>query len=602
MENNDRVIKAGNIQLHYNNASLRRITLPGREMLRMITFALRDEDWRTIPLKIINESFKCNEDHFAIEIHASNTWLDQEVLDWICTISGSKQQEIVFEIRGVFLKDFKSNRAGFCVLHPIKESIGQPFEIGHPDGHTTTGRFPKYISPDQVAMNISKFNWTTKDEIVAEMQFEGEVFEMEDQRNWTDASFKTYCTPLALPFPVQRKKGDKIWQKVLFKTNTLVIEPQVETGVKINFDLNEKFPLPSLGTCLPIDRDQRLPSTKFQLNSLLSVLRVDILWGSVDWQSEMEEIVAFAKMQNVKIHPVLHYTEGDMLLLVQDLGNLIEKDMLFSISILQWQRVTPEATFLQNATTVLRQYFSGIKIGTGTKNYFTQLNRNRPPVDNVDFVFYSANPQVHAFDNLTLVENIEGMSATAESCRAIYSTKPIFMSPLTLVPRFNPDATSVAEYEKLKYDYPSDKRQKEEFLSAWTLGCISVLARERIQHIDLYELFGSRGFFSGYKPDPVFHFLLRIYGKNNITLFETESLAPLQFCSLGIQCEEGTFILLGNLTNDSIQIEKEGLEGFQLTWSNKKNRIPSSSAKEARRFDRHIALTSFECIELLLEK
>ena len=30
---------------------------------------------------------------------------------------------------------------------------------------------------------------------------EGDTFEMEDQRNWTDASYKTYVRPLALPWP-----------------------------------------------------------------------------------------------------------------------------------------------------------------------------------------------------------------------------------------------------------------------------------------------------------------------------------------------------------------------------------------------------------------
>jgi len=33
------------------------------------------------------------------------------------------------------------------------------------------------------------------------ISFEGDVFETEDQRNWTDASFKTYCPPLRLPYP-----------------------------------------------------------------------------------------------------------------------------------------------------------------------------------------------------------------------------------------------------------------------------------------------------------------------------------------------------------------------------------------------------------------
>ena len=30
---------------------------------------------------------------------------------------------------------------------------------------------------------------------------EGDAWEMEDHRNWLDASFKTYVRPLALPYP-----------------------------------------------------------------------------------------------------------------------------------------------------------------------------------------------------------------------------------------------------------------------------------------------------------------------------------------------------------------------------------------------------------------
>ena len=39
---------------------------------------------------------------------------------------------------------------------------------------------------------------------------EGETFETEDQRNWSDASFKTYGTPLHLPFPVEVEEGTRV--------------------------------------------------------------------------------------------------------------------------------------------------------------------------------------------------------------------------------------------------------------------------------------------------------------------------------------------------------------------------------------------------------
>ena len=42
----------------------------------------------------------------------------------------------------------------------------------------------------------------------------GYSFEMEDPRNWSDASFKTYVRPLAEPWPYTMPKGQSFTQKV----------------------------------------------------------------------------------------------------------------------------------------------------------------------------------------------------------------------------------------------------------------------------------------------------------------------------------------------------------------------------------------------------
>ena len=41
-------------------------------------------------------------------------------------------------------------------------------------------------------------------------RMEGDAFEMEDQRNWLDASYKTYVRPLALPWPYTIGKGEQL--------------------------------------------------------------------------------------------------------------------------------------------------------------------------------------------------------------------------------------------------------------------------------------------------------------------------------------------------------------------------------------------------------
>ncbi len=43
---------------------------------------------------------------------------------------------------------------------------------------------------------------------------EGDAWEMEDHRNWLDASFKTYVRPLALPYPYTLKAGSSVTQTV----------------------------------------------------------------------------------------------------------------------------------------------------------------------------------------------------------------------------------------------------------------------------------------------------------------------------------------------------------------------------------------------------
>jgi hypothetical protein len=43
---------------------------------------------------------------------------------------------------------------------------------------------------------------------------------MEDQRNWTDASFKSYGTPLELPHPVEISEGTRVKQSVSVRLAT----------------------------------------------------------------------------------------------------------------------------------------------------------------------------------------------------------------------------------------------------------------------------------------------------------------------------------------------------------------------------------------------
>jgi D-apionolactonase len=109
-------------------------------------------------------------------------------------------------------------------------------------------------------------------------------------------------------------------------------------------------------------------------------------------------------------------------------------------------------------------------------------------------VCYSINPQVHAFDNQSLVETLATQADTVTSTRAFAGTLPIYVSPVTLQPRFNPNATG-PEPEPAPGELPSsvDPRQMSLFGAGWTLGSVKYLAQAGAAAITYYETTGWRG-------------------------------------------------------------------------------------------------------------
>ena len=89
----------------------------------------------------------------------------------------------------------------------------------------------------------------------------------------------------------------------------------------------------------------------------------------------------------------------------------------------------------------LAGYDPAALIGGGTNANFTELNRARPPVEALDLLCYSINPQVHAFDNASLAETLAAQAATVASARQFAGGLPLAITPVTLRPRFNPNAT-----------------------------------------------------------------------------------------------------------------------------------------------------------------
>ncbi|HYI94140.1 MAG TPA: hypothetical protein VEX68_11390, partial [Bryobacteraceae bacterium] len=163
----------------------------------------------------------------------------------------------------------------------------------------------------------------------------------------------------------------------------------------------------------------------------------------------------------------------------------------------------------------------GATLGAGTNIYFTELNRERPPVNLLDAVCYSINPQVHAFDDASIMENLEGQAHTVRSARKIIGDKWLAVTPVTLRPRFNPNGGSDPSAR-------IDPRQKTPTGAAWTLGSYKYLAETGADSVTYYELTGPAGLLDGDDVFPlynVFRQMAELAGGDIVPLQSSNPLA-----------------------------------------------------------------------------
>ena len=223
----------------------------------------------------------------------------------------------------------------------------------------------------------------------------------------------------------------------------------------------------------------------------------------------------------------------------------------------------------------LSGYDPAALIGGGTNANFTDLNRARPPIDALDLVCYSINPQVHAFDNASLAETLAAQAVTVASARQFAGGLPLAITPITLLPRFNPNATA-PEPAPAPGELPRqvDVRQMSLFGAGWTAGSLKYLCASGAASLTYYETSGWRGVMelaSGAPlPErfrslpggvfPLYHVLADIgeFAGGEIVL--SDSSEPLRVEGLALRKGTATRIVLASLiaTPQRVRIQHGG--------------------------------------------
>ena len=250
-------MRAGHLGAELKGADLVEVRWGALEIATAVQVTVRDERWGTVRPTVRRANVRENADGFRVDIDA----VHGDDFSWNGTVTGSADGTLDVAMDGTAERDFVYRRIGICVLHPWETYVGARFEASGVDVRTA-GVFPREIAPqphvdgEYLAMVPAFARLEVVFDHGARTYFafagEDDGWELEDQRNWTDASFKTYPTPLRRSVPRTLHRGERLRQTLRIRILGDAMPPEAEDGpVVLNVGGPGERTAPSVGLTAP---------------------------------------------------------------------------------------------------------------------------------------------------------------------------------------------------------------------------------------------------------------------------------------------------------------------------------------------------------------
>jgi hypothetical protein len=616
-----KTLRAGPLTCELEAGNLRYVRVAGIEAMRAIAYIVRDKDWGTYNPKIANLKVGQGADSFEVSYDAVCKDASQE-WRYRATITGRSDGTLEFKAQGEAITDFLTNRTGFVLLHPIEGVAGRPVEVLHTDGSRARSTFPELIDPMCPFQDIRALTHEVLPGVRVTCAMQGDAFEMEDHRNWNDASYKTYVRPLAKPWPYTIPAGQSDEQAV-----TLTISgeaPRVASGgerAPITVQVGaESGTMPAIGISLrpehgpatravadlvrqigpqflvcPFDSriaDGHVPAGRIG-GATHSTFPFDARLGGRGAVMALFQAMAEATGAELVLEAVLACRDADgkasadLEIMRRDVARVRQAAVDAGVAFARVAvspacdlkctlpgSVWPPCPPLEAIYDAARAAFPGTPIGGGMFSYFTELNRKRPPVEGLDFVVHTTCPIVHACDDRTVMENLEALPHIVRSTRAFIDGKPYHVGPSSIGARDNPygaAATPNPHNGRVALAF-MDPRQRGLLGAAWYLGYVAHLARGQVDAVALAAPVGEFGLIYQKMPYaqpwfdeqgagvyPAYHVLRGLAAGAGQAQLETSPSNGALVQAVAWRESAGTVLWLANLTGEAQPVAITGL-------------------------------------------
>ncbi|MFL5927027.1 MAG: hypothetical protein ACJ77E_08840, partial [Gaiellaceae bacterium] len=501
-----------------------------------------------------------------------------------------------------------------CIHHPFRETAGRLFR-GRAPTTPVGGALPYFIGPQinlpDEGWDLPLFEPVTWLEIDlprgerVRFDFEGDLFEMEDQRNWTDGSFKTSSTPASLGYHHEIERGGRVRQRLAFRVEGTTGAPRPRRAPTATVRVGEQtgVVVPPIGLGSASGR----PLTEREVERLRALrpahLRVDLRPDDLD---ALDRATREAASLDCALEVAL-FANGDEVFVAAVLDAVRSAAAPLSRLL-----VLDDATEVTPVDVVdrIRAAARDLRVGGGTNIYFNELNRNRPDPGRMAVVAYSMNPQIHAFDELSLVEALEAQAETVRSAHVFCGATPIAVTPITLRPRFNAVATVDEAAGEAALPWEVDPRQASLFGAAWTLGSVAALAPTGVESLTYFETTGPRGVLECEEPPlaafpstggqvfPLYHVLGDACELQGAEILDSVTDDPLSVASLAVRgADDGVTLLLANLEARPKVVRLEPSSGPGVVMRLNEETAPARSSERVTEVAQ-LELAPFETVRI----
>lgn len=578
------LLTAGRLSAEFTDSGLRTVCYDGVEVLRAVSYLIRDRDWGTYLPLIENLRINENDDGFLIAFLARYKGNAETELEVSVAISATISGVLTFETEALSHTGFETNRCGFCVLHPIIGLAGTTVTVEHVDGVVEQTQLPFLIEPWQPFKNMRAITHNVMTGVKAECRMEGDTFEMEDQRNWSDASYKTYVRPLALPWPYEIPVAKPVKQRIALTITDTRIAPKsapfssrpnpavvVTHGVKSGT-------IPHIGLVVTPEEAKATLAARQHLADVAPqelLFHFDPLAGHGKEAFEDFSAIAGIHRGSSTLEIVLPCqqtaaTELTLIAAQMSASGFLPRAIVVSPAVDRQSTppgsIWPQCPPLEEVYDAARAVFPHARLGGGMLSYFTELNRKRVPARALDFITHCTNPIVHASDDLSVMQTLEALPFITRSTRAIYGDKAYRIGPSTIAMRQNPYGSRTMENPagaRITMA-KTDPRHNSVFAEAFAMAyAIQVLDAE-LECLTLSALTGSFGLIAGQGEPvieggkrPLYNTIKWLAGVAQSKWQECISSDPTHVVAFIVEGAKGSYLRLVNVTSETKNVDVE---------------------------------------------